>query len=178
MAGWGGAEGPETPITGKEEAGGRRAIGVRPSEDPPPCVTSLSSANFQATGGGREETLGRPGKLYHLKGGAASLGAGSGGRSLERVSLATEALCVGLQGEQEPRLRGNWPPEPRVLQTVLLSKLWHSSGLEVTADVTYGAVMVAGWGREWSWRTEDTLSHSSDAPTFVQHEGIYHVGQS
>lgn len=79
MAGWGGAEGPETPITGKEEARGGRAIGVRASEHPPPSVTSLSSANFQATGGGREETLGSPGKLYHLKAGAASLGAGSGG---------------------------------------------------------------------------------------------------
>lgn len=79
MAGWGGAEGPGTPITGKEEAGGGRAIGARASEGPPPCVTSLSSAHFQATGGGRGETPGRPGKLYHLKGGAASLGAGSGG---------------------------------------------------------------------------------------------------
>lgn len=80
MAGWGGAEGPKTPITGKEEAGCGRTIGVWASVDPPPCVTSLSSVNFQATGRGREETLGCPGNLYHLeRGGAASLGAGNGG---------------------------------------------------------------------------------------------------
>lgn len=66
MAGWGGAKGPETPITGKEEAGRGPTIGVRDTGDPPSCVTSLSSANFQATGRGREETLGCPGKLYYL----------------------------------------------------------------------------------------------------------------
>lgn len=76
-----------------------------------------------------------------------------------------------VAGGAGTQAQGKWPPEPRVLQTVLLSKLWHSSGLEVTANVAYGAIMVAGWGREWRWRIEDMLRHSSDAPTFVQHEG-------
>lgn len=76
MAGWGGAKRPDTPIAGKEEAGRGPTIGVRDTGDPPSCVTSLSSANFQATGRGREETLGCPGKLYNLQGAAAALEAG------------------------------------------------------------------------------------------------------
>lgn len=107
MAGWGGAKGPQTPIAGKEEASRGPAIGVRDSGDPPSCVTSLSSANFQATGRGREKTWGCPGKLYYLQGAAAAaaaLGAGGaegGGWSLGSVSRTARGTCPGLKGDQE-----------------------------------------------------------------------------
>lgn len=126
MAGWGGAEEPKTPITGKEETGCRSAIGVRVSEEPPPCVTSLSSANFQATGRGREETLGCPGKLYHLeRDGAVPLGTSSEGGPWERSDGLQRGYALGLEGEQGQWLRGNRPPKPRILQIRLLSKFWH-----------------------------------------------------
>lgn len=83
MAGWGGAERPEAPIAGEEEAGRGRAIGAPGRGHPPLCVTSLPAAHFQATGRGREQTLGCPGKLYYLEGGDHLQGTV---RSLGRVS--------------------------------------------------------------------------------------------
>lgn len=66
MAGWGGPEQPEAPMAEEEEAGRGSAIGAPGSGHPPPCVTSQPTAHFQATGWGREPTLGCPGKLCYL----------------------------------------------------------------------------------------------------------------
>lgn len=124
MAGWGGAEGPETPITGREEAGRGRAIGMRASGDPPTCVTSLSSANFQATGWGRGETLGGvPGScttsrvvLPRLEQVAAVPGEGPPGH-------------MGLEGEQDSGSGEIGPQSPGFCKqecsaSVGIPKLW------------------------------------------------------
>lgn len=146
MAGWGGAEGPETPITGKEEAGRGRTIGVRDSGDPPPCVTSRSGAISKQPDGGERRRWGVPGSCTTLRVVLPRLGQ-AGKWSLGRVSRAAGARCLGLEGDQEQWLGGNPPPEVRGLQTVLLSALWHSYGLEEgqdSANVICGAVMVPG----------------------------------
>lgn len=101
MAGWGGAEQPEAPIAGEEEAGGGGAIGAPSRGHPPLCVTSLPAAHFQATGRGREQTLGCPGKLYYLRGGDHLQGTV---RSLGRVSRR-DMRRAARSGEGGPQ---NW----------------------------------------------------------------------
>lgn len=108
MAGWGGAERPEAPIAGEEEAGRGRAIGAPGRGHPPLCVTSLPAAHFQATGRGREQTLGCPGKLYYLGGGDHRKGqSGPWGES-------AEGICAELQ-DQEKGLS----PQSVVLHTLI-----------------------------------------------------------
>lgn len=130
MAGWGGAEGPGTPITEKEGTGCGRAIGVQDRGDPPPCVTSLPTAHFQATGRGREEDVGCPGKWSYLPVGWCCLAWGlPGGQLPGRVSRIAEGEMLEAGGGAGTA--ASLPAEPGVLlRTLLLSKLWHSLGLE------------------------------------------------
>lgn len=127
MAGRGGAEGPQTPIAGKEEAGRGRAIGERAGGDPPPCVTSLPSAHFQATGRGREETLGCPGKLYRLRVVVPRLGQAMGVvPRIGQLSHGEDMLRDGAGTAAQAKSPAPPHHQPRLLQTVLLSKFWHS----------------------------------------------------
>lgn len=102
MAGRGGAERPEAPMAGEEEADRGRAIGAPGSGHPPPYVT-LPAAHFQATGRGREQTLGCPGKLNYLGSGDHLPGAV---RSLGRVSrrdVSRESYKISSRGCPQDR---------------------------------------------------------------------------
>lgn len=135
--------------------------------------------------GGERRRWGVPGScLTSCWGGAAWFGADQGvvageGQPDRRGWAMLEA--GGRFGAAE-----NLPPEPGILQTVLLSKLWHSSGLEGGSCCErhlwscYG-----GWRRggveahvevEWSSRIEDPLRDMRGAPPFVQLESTSHGG--
>lgn len=196
MAGWGGAEGPETPIAGKEEAVRGRAIGERASGDPPPCVTSLPSANFQATGRGREETLGCPGKLYRLRVVVPPLGQSMGvvprngqlGRpeDMLRDGAGTAAQAKSPPPPSSPHLLAPPRPSPGFCKLYCsasfgIPKAWRWGQLPPTSFMEQLRWLDLGGcgahvGMEWSCRIEDMLRDSSGAPPFVQHEIMYCEG--
>lgn len=109
-------------------------------------------------------------------------GDGAGGPWGGSSGPAARGTCPGLQ-EQRLIL-----PEPGVLQTLLLSKHWHSSGLEwgqLLRMPFMGQLPMAGSeggggahvGVEWSSRIGDTLREIwGAAASFVRHKGIYGGG--
>lgn len=190
MAGWGGARGPRTPIAGEEEAGRARAIGERPGGDPPPCVTSLPSAHFQATGRGREETLGCPGKLYRLGVVVPRLGRAMRGGPSERSAGPQRRDGAGAAAQEKspvPPTPSPTPPQP----SPGFCKLYCSASLGIPKAWRWGQLppmsfMERLWWRDlggcgahvgmgWRWRIEDMLRDGSGAPPF---EIIYCGGDS
>ena len=150
MAGWGGAEGPGTPIAEKEGTGCGRAIGVQGSGDPPPCVTSLPTAHFQATGRGRAEDVGCPGKSSCLLVGWCCLAWGRPGGSCRGGPPGPQkGRCLRLEGD--PGQRPVCPQSPGFCCEHYCSADVGVPWAWSAANVIYGAVMGPGeeWGRTW-----------------------------
>lgn len=137
MAGWGGAERPKAPMAGEEETGRGRAIGAPGSRHPPPYVTFLPAAHFQATGRGREQVLGCPGKLYYLRRGDQLQGAvRSLGRASRRDMRRSRTRAV-------PRARGFADTSQPALAFLAL-------GISYEGRTVMSILKRDGWTLEWS----------------------------